>query len=198
MAEVVSLEEARASGAVRYFTGVPCKNGHVAERQTSNRGCVVCLHERVRKNRVENPERVKEVANASQKKRRAADPAKHIAEVRAWQIANPDKRRATMRKWKSANPDKVRADRSARRGKVRGQMCGCCTAADFTIVYEAARLTGTEVDHVVPLALGGLHCTMNMQLLTPEAHLEKSRKDISAAQLLRHAERRAKVERASG
>ncbi len=154
----------------------------------------MCLHERSRAYLAANYDRVHALQLDSQRARRAADPAKHVAEVRAWQIANPDKRRATHRKWKAANPDKVRADRSARRGKVHGQMCGCCTAADFAIVYEAARLTGTEVDHVVPLALGGLHCTMNMQLLTPEAHLEKSRKDISAAQLLRHAKRRADFE----
>lgn len=197
MAEVVSLEEARASGAVRYFTGVPCKNGHVAERQTSNRGCVVCLHERSRAYLAANYDRVHALQLDSQRVRRAVDPAKHIAEVRAWQIANPDKRRTTHRKWKAANPDKVRADRSARRGKVRGQMCGCCTAADFAIVYEAARLTGTEVDHVIPIALGGLHCTMNMQLLTPEAHLEKSRKDISVIATMRHAERRANREPAA-
>ncbi len=157
----------------------------------------MCAVEKARKRRADNPERVREIGRASQKKRRAADPAKHVAEVRAWQVANPDKRRATMSRWKKANPDKVRADRSARRGKVRGQMCGCCTAADFAIVYEAARLTGTEVDHAIPIALGGLHCTMNMQLLTPEAHLEKSRKDISVIATMRHAERRANREPAA-
>lgn len=27
----------------RYFTGKPCKRGHVAERYLSTRGCVECL-----------------------------------------------------------------------------------------------------------------------------------------------------------
>lgn len=191
MADIVTLQEARASGAPRYFTGVPCKNGHVAERQTSNRGCVICLHDRVRTNRALNYDRVHALELESQRVRRASNPAKHIAEVRAWQIANPDKRRATRTRWKKANPSKVASDSSARRAKIRNQMCDCCTAADFAIVYQAARLIGAEVDHVVPIALGGLHCTMNLQILPPEAHRAKSRDDISRSQTLRHAKRKA-------
>jgi len=28
-----------------YFTGVPCKNGHVARRYVSNGACIICMHE---------------------------------------------------------------------------------------------------------------------------------------------------------
>ena len=37
---------ARASGATRYFTGLPCPRGHIAERQTANATCVECLNEK--------------------------------------------------------------------------------------------------------------------------------------------------------
>jgi hypothetical protein len=37
-----ALEEARSKGLVRYFTGKPCKYGHLAERMTSNKTCVEC------------------------------------------------------------------------------------------------------------------------------------------------------------
>lgn len=33
---------ARAAGLKKYFTGVPCKHGHVAERWVSKRTCVKC------------------------------------------------------------------------------------------------------------------------------------------------------------
>lgn len=35
--------EALALGLSRYFTGKPCKHGHVAERSVSSRSCVECL-----------------------------------------------------------------------------------------------------------------------------------------------------------
>jgi hypothetical protein len=37
----------RKSG--RYFTGKPCRHGHVAERYASNNVCVVCARDRVAK-----------------------------------------------------------------------------------------------------------------------------------------------------
>lgn len=43
---IVSLATAREESKVRYFTGVPCAHGHVAERFTCNQSCVVCSKER--------------------------------------------------------------------------------------------------------------------------------------------------------
>jgi len=37
-----SPSEAKRIGSVRYFTGVPCKRGHVTERSTANAQCVLC------------------------------------------------------------------------------------------------------------------------------------------------------------
>lgn len=34
--------EAKAKGLTRYFTGRPCKYGHIAERLVANAGCIVC------------------------------------------------------------------------------------------------------------------------------------------------------------
>jgi hypothetical protein len=39
---VVSRKEAKEKGLLRYFTGVPCKAGHVAERTTSSCICLEC------------------------------------------------------------------------------------------------------------------------------------------------------------
>lgn len=33
---------AKAAGLPRYFTGAPCKRGHIAERATRNGGCLEC------------------------------------------------------------------------------------------------------------------------------------------------------------
>lgn len=54
---IITRKEAKATGLKRYFTGKPCKRGHVVEQLVSSCECVRC-HERRR--RVENmtPEQV--------------------------------------------------------------------------------------------------------------------------------------------
>lgn len=39
---IVTRREAIRRGLSHYFTGKPCKRGHVAERQTSDRECIPC------------------------------------------------------------------------------------------------------------------------------------------------------------
>ena len=57
--DIITRKEAKAQGLPRYFTGKPCKHGHIAERQTSKGVCEEChrLH------------RTSEKAHVSQKKR---------------------------------------------------------------------------------------------------------------------------------
>jgi hypothetical protein len=40
--EIISRKDAKAAGLKRFFTGEPCKFGHVAQRLVSNRFCVTC------------------------------------------------------------------------------------------------------------------------------------------------------------
>lgn len=40
---ITTRAQALAAGIGRYFTGKPCKNGHVAERYTLRGACVDCL-----------------------------------------------------------------------------------------------------------------------------------------------------------
>lgn len=47
--EVVNRKEARALKLKRYFTGIPCKNGHTSEKFTVNGTCVTCFYIRNKK-----------------------------------------------------------------------------------------------------------------------------------------------------
>lgn len=47
---IITRDEAEAKGLKLYFTGKPCKHGHVVERTTKKRDCVECLR-RYNKNR---------------------------------------------------------------------------------------------------------------------------------------------------
>ncbi len=42
---VISRADAKLIGEPRYFTGVPCTRGHVAERYTCNTICIACSYE---------------------------------------------------------------------------------------------------------------------------------------------------------
>lgn len=42
--------EAAAAGEEYYFTGVPCKNGHLSKRYTINSDCMECAKERNKQN----------------------------------------------------------------------------------------------------------------------------------------------------
>jgi len=41
---IISRDNAHALGLKRYFTGEPCKRGHVVERYVSTGACKSCLH----------------------------------------------------------------------------------------------------------------------------------------------------------
>lgn len=47
--EKISRNAAFRDGKTRYFTGVKCSKGHVAEKITSNGKCVICNKEKLRK-----------------------------------------------------------------------------------------------------------------------------------------------------
>jgi len=42
MTDLITRQQARTQGLKWYFTGKPCKHGHIAERQTANGSCRTC------------------------------------------------------------------------------------------------------------------------------------------------------------
>lgn len=42
MSELITRKDAKAQGLLRYFTGIPCSNGHIAERYVRNCVCLTC------------------------------------------------------------------------------------------------------------------------------------------------------------
>lgn len=93
---------------------------------------------------------------------------------------NPEKLNAEMRAWRTQNPDRAREFAHAGFAKCRAkqlrQQCGCCTDAEIFWFYEIAPRS-FEVDHVTPFMLGGRHCTRNLQVLSRQEHVEKTKRD---------------------
>ena len=102
----ISRTEAKALGLRRYFTGKPCKHGHVAERLICNKGCVVCQALKVGNN--------KEYHREKNREWRKANPERFRAGVQAWTDANPERRKAISDNWYAANRERHRATTKAR------------------------------------------------------------------------------------
>ncbi len=187
--ETTSRKKALAEGLARYFTGKPCKHGHVAQRYTRNRGCVRCRNESARRWVAQNPEK----RCASRRKSYAKNPAKTKATNARWnakhRARNPGFSSIAMRRWRKANPEKFRALHfvydNNRRTRMRSNGAQC-SAAD--IAFLRAKQKGRcaacgkrhptlEVDHIQAVARGGSGERPNLQLLCRPCNRSKSDKD---------------------
>ena len=157
---IISRKEAKAQGLTRYFTGKPCKHGHLSERQTSNGSCVTCQQQKTREWRQENPD---------------------IAEQHRinWETKNPTKAqevvKAAQKRWEVKNPEVLNAKAAKYRALKRGTVSSLSQSDKDRIkaVYAECRRLNREagciayhVDHIHPIAKGGVHHPDNLQILS--------------------------------
>jgi hypothetical protein len=112
---IIGRDEARALGLKRYFTGKPCKHGHVAERVVSSPDCVECRRGRVRGWRAANPEKVREGDRERARKSRAADPERTRKNARTWRAANLERARERDRLRYAKNKARILSQKAAKR-----------------------------------------------------------------------------------
>ena len=179
--------DAKATGAKYYFTGKPCKQGHIAPRKTKG-ACVECLKLEWRQ------AAEKRTAYFVQyNKREGVKEKKH-----EWYQANKERvilaastrpleiKRQYQLAWKERNTVWVRADTKARRRKHRQATpiwLSRKQKSEIRQLYQIAitmtKTTGEQyvVDHIVPLrsdAVCGLHVPWNLRVITQEENLKKS------------------------
>jgi 5-methylcytosine-specific restriction endonuclease McrA len=188
-------KEAQASKAAHYFTGEPCKHGHIAARKTKG-ACVECL-------KVEWQTQVTTRADyfAKYNQSTAGKEAKvnyyerNRAAVIARAQARPvEEKRAHRTAWKANNAVQVLADNKVRRRKHREATPPWITRrqkAEMRALYQIAitmtQTTGEQyvVDHIVPLrseVVCGLHVPWNLRVITQEENLKKSNKLLASPQ----------------
>ena len=180
---------AKATGAAQYFTGVPCKHGHIAPRLTKGT-CTECQKVEWQKS---NDARAAYFTEYN--KRAGVQEKKHAWYLRnkervvASAMAQTKEQRQRYRKaWAAHSKDAVRANTRSRRKKHQEATPEWLTAeqkVQLRSFYKEAmartRATGEQyvVDHIVPLrskVVCGLHVPWNLQVITREENLKKSNK----------------------
>ena len=182
-------KEAQRTGATHYFTGLPCKYGHIAPRKTKGT-CVECLKVEWIKSNESRAEYFKQYNRREEVK----DKKNEWYEANKEQVMNAAKirpieiKREYQKAWKERNTTWVRADTKARRRKHREATPPWLTRKQkseirqlYQIAITMSKTTGEQyvVDHIVPLRgndVCGLHVPWNLRVITQEENLKKSNK----------------------
>jgi hypothetical protein len=165
---VFAADAARAAGLKRYFTGVPCKAGHIAERQISNGTCVECIKIRAKANMHWFREHDKKRQQTTKR--------------RAEKAANERRNRK--------QEHRIPVQAANRMKRIADQLQRTPKWADLDEIKEiyrkaaqATKLTGFayQVDHIIPLNgkfVSGLHVTGNLRVITKTDNLLKGSKYV--------------------
>lgn len=181
--------EAKSVGASHYFTGTPCKHGHIAPRKTKG-VCTECLKvewAQAAETRAEYFRKYNHSDEGKEAKRRYYERNKELVIARA--AARPvEERRRLKKRWRTDNPLYVLSNNKNRRRKHRQATPPWLTKKQksemrelYKIAMTMTKITGIQyvVDHIHPLrseVLCGLHVPWNLQVLTQEENLAKSNK----------------------
>jgi len=186
-------KEAQQTGNKYYFTGQPCKHGHIAPRKTKG-ACIECLKVEWQQQNAKRTEYFENYNNSEAGKKAKKDYYQRNREaVIARAQSRPDEqKRAYKKKHKINNPDMYRELVSLRRRRFRNATPKWLSAEQrmeirlkYRLAIELSRATGIRhaVDHIVPLygdSVCGLHVPWNLQVLTQEENLKKYNKLLDA------------------
>ena len=174
--DIITRKQAQEQGLTHYFTGKPCKHGHLAQRLVSNRGCCLCGCANARKS---YDARLK--GNASFQKRNRDRATK-------WYYENHSRARATRNAYASKQGDREIARQNERASLRQRQMRESLrqmtakerglTRSIYQLRIRLTRETGVEyhVDHRIPLSKGGKHHPDNLWVIPAVENLRKGAK----------------------
>ena len=173
--------EAKKTGSKYYFTGQPCKHGHIAPRKTKG-VCVECLKVEWAKAAITRADYFAEYnqSEAGQTAKQEYYKRNRDVVIARAQARPTEEKRAYKGAWKAKNVEQGLADNKVRRRKHRQATPPWISRkqkSDMRALYQAAihmsKTTGEQyvVDHIVPLrsdVVCGLHVPWNLRVITQE------------------------------
>ena len=184
-----SLSEAQRLGEKFYFTGKPCKEGHLEPRYTSSAECVICRRAKSMVRHNEKRDEILEQMKIRGKEKYHGD-EKYRLKILEWQKQyrekNRELRRESQRRYVENNKEKVKVGAIKyyykRKKAVNAYSSDELTEFAFSEARELCNLrkevTGFdwEVDHVVPLIskkVCGLHKWTNFAVIPASVNRSK-------------------------
>jgi 5-methylcytosine-specific restriction endonuclease McrA len=181
--------DAVAQGAKYYFTGLPCKHGHVAPRKTKG-ACLDCLKaewEQAKVTRADYFAAYNRSEKGLENKKRYYAENKDAVVARAAAVPI-EQRRVWKYKHKTENVEAYKTLTNLRRRRFRDATPPWITKEQkqairrlYLAAMQLTKTTGERyvVDHIVPIhgeAVCGLHVPWNLRVITQEENLKKSNK----------------------
>jgi hypothetical protein len=156
-----SQREALRQGVTYYFTGKPCKHGHIVERFASNKNCCECVRIRNR-SRTEAKDYWIGYGDEAYRDRKRQYAKSYYQRHKHEHREGVRKRRSFE---KSASVATKKGITELRRIKLEAQMLSIDTGVKH------------EVDHIIPLIhkkICGLNVPVNVQILTKQKNRAKA------------------------
>lgn len=178
MYSILSPKEAKQQGLTKYYTGVPCVNGHTEFRLVSTRRCTAC-------NRINTSSTEKAAYN----KKYVIENKDRLQELGAtYRLNNKSKKAQYDKQYSKLNLAKINTRRAKyRAAKLQRSVQWDSTLTEFVCneAYELAKLRKRifgfewEVDHVIPLQgelVSGLHVWSNLAVIPATINSSKGNK----------------------
>jgi hypothetical protein len=139
---------AKKQGLTTYFTGKPCKRGHISLRAVASIACLECRKERA------------------------------ATDFQKWYVKGENKKRVLRNnaRWKTANPKTVLFHTRNRQAGLKQRMPVWADRVAIQKIYEGCP-PGHHVDHEIPLhgkTVSGLHVESNLQYLPAHENAVKA------------------------
>lgn len=176
--DVITRKEAIENGYSVYFTGIPCKYGHVAQRYTRNCDCVVCNKNKCYQNFLRNPEKYRQRVKEYNSKNKEA----HRKRSSEYYWDNKEKVAEYYKKWRINNRDVIRLHSAKYRASLLQASVEWADEEAINLIYKTANYlqekTGIpmDVDHIVPLQgknVCGLHVENNLRCVPRSLNASK-------------------------
>ena len=163
------------------------KQEHPEEYQAKRDEVNARRRERRRRFKEDCPEeyRIKrDEISREQKAKRKKDPEKFREYEKKYRKNNPEKIRQSGANYRSKHPDKVAEKKSKRRATKKNATLSTTNPKEMAVKYTQAQIMSKvslvkhEVDHIIPLAIGGAHHQDNLRVITAKENNKKRSKYI--------------------